>query len=88
MQNKFSVSHAGSDRAELQIQGRSADPSLPLSKHPVVTHPNSAYPRCVALITNCLFFFFKNNAYVANYTLLTKAVITACNYHGPYLEKM
>lgn len=45
-------------------------------------------PRLMIQLPNLRFFFLKNNAYVANYTLLTKAVITACNYHRPYLEKM
>lgn len=71
----------GSNGAELQT-------SLGLSKHPTMTRPNSAHPGCVDLFPNPSFYFFlKNNAYVANYTLLTKAVITAWNYHGPYLEK-
>lgn len=46
-------------------------------------------PRLMIQLPNmCLKKKKKNNAYVANYTLLTKAVITACNYHRPYLEKM
>lgn len=49
---------------------------------------NSAYLGPGALLPKLFFFFLvKNNAYVANYILLPKAVITACNYHGPYLEK-